>query len=145
LWLLPIGNERYLRLGSTRDCPVLDVSTKKGIGWFISETNTLLSTRHAPEMMYLYTGNGYSNRTTRSLHEYGFVKEYDDIDSLTRWLVTTQPLFTDRLNDSEKAELIRHLRIISEICSALEHGLMESVVRKLTLFREVKHPRMGER
>lgn len=144
-WLLPIGNNRYQKLGSLPDFPVLDVSAKKGIGLFLEETTAHLSRRHAPEVMYLYSGSGFSEYTTRCLQEFGLVKEYDDVYSLTKWLLVTMNVFTNRLNDKKKKDLIRHLYFLSEGYGASGRGHMKSAVAKLTVFREARRLQIGEK
>lgn len=144
-WLLPIGNNRYQKLRSVSDFPVLDVSAKKGIGLFLEETTVHLSRRHAPEVMYLYSGSGFSEHATRCLQEFGLVKEYDDVYSLAKWLLVTMNVFTNRLNDSKKKDLIRHLYFLSEEYDASGRDHMRSAVAKLTVFREARRLQTGER
>jgi len=135
LWLIPLGNQMFQKIGSTSEYPVLDVSANKGIGSFLKQAESALANRFKPEIMYLYTGAGFP-QATKSLQELGIIKDYDDRASLMKWLEVTLKVFVGKLDYGEKMELIRHLFDLSRDCSVSERLCMESTVRKLPIFQE---------
>ena len=137
LWLIPLGNQMFQKIGSTSKYPVLDVSANKGLGSFLKQAESALANRLTPEIMYLYTGDGFP-QTTKTLQELGIIKDYDDRASLMKWLEVTLKVFVRKLDHGEKTELIRHLFDLSRDCSASERLYMEPTIRKLPIFREAK-------
>ena len=144
LWLIPLGNQMFQRIGSTSEYPVLNVSANKGIGSFLRQAESALANRSTPEIMYLYTGDGFP-QATKTLQELGITKDYDDRASLMKWLEVTQEVFVGKLGNGEKMELIRHLFDLSRDCSASERLCMESTVRKLPIFQEAIDSSPSER
>ena len=144
LWLIPLGNQMFQRIGSTSEYPVLNVSANKGIGLFLRQAESALANRFKPEIMYLYRGDGFPD-ATQSLQKLGIIKDYDDRASLMKWLEVTLKVFVDKLNYGEKMELIRHLFDLSRDCSASGRLCMESTVRKLPIFQEANDSSPNER
>jgi len=144
LWLIPLGNQMFQRIGSTSKYPVLDVSANKGIGSFLKQAESALANRITPEIMYLYTGDGFP-QTTKTLQELGIIKDYDDRASLMKWLEVTLKVFVSKLDYGEKTELIRHLFDLSRDCSASERLCMEQTTRKLPIFQEANDSSPNER
>jgi len=144
LWLIPLGNQMFQRIGSTSEYPVLDVSANKGIGSFLRQGESALANRFKPEIMYLYTGDGFYD-ATRSLQTLGIIKDYDDRASLMKWLEVTLKVFVGKLDYGEKMELIRHLFNLSRDSSASGRLCMESTVRKLPIFQEADDSSPSER
>ena len=144
LWLIPLRNQMFQRIGSTSEYPVLNVSANKGIGSFLRQAESALANRFTPEIMYLYTGDGYP-QATKALQGLGIIKDCDDRGSLMKWLEVTLKVFVGKLDYSEKMELIRHLFDLSRDCSASERLCMESTVRKLPIFQEANDSSPNER
>jgi len=144
LWLIPLGNQMFQRIGSTSKYPVLDVSVNEGIGSFLRQAESALANRFTPEIMYLYTGDGFP-QATKSLQGLGVIKGYDDRASLMKWLEVTVEIFSSRLDYGEKVELVRHLFDLSRDCSASERSCMEQTVRKLPIFQEANDSSLSER
>ena len=146
LWLIPLGNQMFQRIGSTSEYPVLDVSANKGIGSFLRQAESALAKRSMPEIlvMHLYKGGGFP-QATKCLQELGIIKDYDDRVSLMKWLEITLKAFVGRLEYGEKMELIRHLFDLSRDCSAPERLCMEQTVRKLPIFQEANDSSPNER
>ena len=144
LWLIPLGNQMFQRIGSTSEYPVLNVSANKGIGSFLRQAESALANRFTPEIIYLYTGDGFSH-ATKTLQELGIIKDYDDRASLMKWPEVTLKSFVCKLDHGEKMELIRHLFDLSRDCSASERLCMEQAIRKLPIFQEANDSSPNER
>ena len=144
LWLIPLGNQMFQRIGSTSEYPVLNISANKGIGSFLRQAESALTNRFTPEIMYLYTGAGFPD-ATKALQKLGIIKDYDDRGSLMKWLEVTHQFFVDKLDYGEKMELIRHLFDLSRDCSASGRLCMESTVRNLPIFQEANDSSPSER
>ena len=144
LWLIPLGNQMFQRIGSISEYPVLNVSANKGIGSFLRQAESALANRFTPEIMYLYTGDGFS-QATKTLQGLGIIKDCDDRASLMKWLEVTLKVFVCKLDYGEKMELIRHLFDLSRDCSASERLCMEPAVRKLPVFQEANDSSPNER
>ncbi|KAG0137825.1 hypothetical protein HOY82DRAFT_644737 [Tuber indicum] len=135
LWLIPLGKQMFQRIGTTSEYPVLNVSANRGIGSFLWQAESAIANRFKPEILYLYTGGGFP-RTTMVLQELGIIKDYDDRASLMKWLEVTVNDFAEKLDHSEKMELIRHLSDLSRGCAASERSRMQLTIRKLPIFQE---------
>ncbi|CUS15651.1 unnamed protein product [Tuber aestivum] len=144
LWLIPLGGGMFQRIGSTSEYPVLNVSVNKGIGSFLKRTKSNLANRFGPVVMHLCTGDGFP-QATQILRELGIIKDYDDRESLMKWFEATMKVFAEKLDRTEKMELIRHLFDLSRDCSASERSCMESTVRKLPIFQEANDSIPSER
>ena len=144
LWLIPLGNKMFQRIGSISEYPVLNVSANKGIGSFLRQAESALANRFTPEIMYLYTGDGFP-QATKTLQGLGIIKDCDDRASLMKWLEVTVETFAGKLDYGDKMELIRHLFDLSRDCSASERLCMESTVRKLPIFQEANDSSQSER
>jgi len=144
LWLIPLGNQMFQRIGSTSEYPVLDVSANKGIGSFLKQAESSLAKRFTPEIMYLYTGDGFP-QATKCLQELRIIKDSGDRASLMKWLEVTLKVFAGKLEYGEKVELIRHLFDLSRDCSSSERLCMKQTVRKLPIFQEANYSSPSER
>jgi len=144
LWLIPLGNQMFQRIGSASEYPVLDVSANKGIGSFLRQTESALASRSMPEIMYLHKGVGFP-QAAKSLREFGIIRDYDDRASLMKWLEITLKVFVSKLEYDEKMELIRHLFDLSRGCNASKRLCMERTVRKLPIFQEANDSSPNER
>ena len=144
LWLIPLGNQMFQKIGSTSEYPVLDVSANKGIGSFLKQAEASLANRSMPEIMYLYKGDGFP-QATKGLQEFGIIKDYDDRVSLMKWLEITLKVFAGKLECGEKMELTRHLFDLSRDCSASERSCMKQTVPKLPIFQEANDSSPKER
>ncbi|KAG0135098.1 hypothetical protein HOY82DRAFT_632883 [Tuber indicum] len=135
LWLIPLGNQMFQRIGTTSKYPVLDVSVNKGIGSFLKQAESALINRFGLEIMYLYSGGNFPH-ATKSLQDLGLIKDYDDRVSLMKWLEVTMKVFPEKLDHDEKRELIRHLFGLARGSTASETSCMEQTVRKLPIFQK---------
>jgi len=144
LWLIPLGNQMFQRIGSASEYPVLDVSANKGIGSFLKQAESALANRFTPKIMYLYKGDGFP-QATKSLQELGIINKYDDRASLMKWLEVTLKVFACKLEYDEKMELIRHLFDLSRDCSTSERLCMKQTVPKLPIFQEANESSSNER
>lgn len=134
LWLLPLMTGEYRKLSST--ITVLDVSGNRGVGAFIWATADSHWLRYEKKYC-LFTGKGFSLQTGDSLRRCGFVKDYEDIISLMKWLVANAGDFVDQLNNREKVLLLQHLNILSRNSLDQEQWkAMRDGVSKLSLFRK---------
>lgn len=134
----------FQRIGSTPEYPVLNVSVNKGIGSFLKRTECDLANRFKPEIMHLYKGDDFP-QATPILQGLGIIKDYDDRESLMEWLEVTMKVFAEKLDRTEKMELIRHLFDLSRNCSASERSCMKSTVQKLPIFQEANGSITSER
>jgi len=144
LWLIPLGNQMFQRIGSASEYLVLDISANKGIGSFLKQAESALASRSMPEIMYLYKGDGFP-QATKVLQELGIIKDCDDRVSLMKWLEITLKVFACKLEYAEKMELIRHLFDLSRDCSASKRLCMEQTVPKLPIFQEANESSPNER